>query len=48
MAEMYSGYVSNAEQDKARWELMQKRAAAIEQAQQTRQAGKTQPASQEG
>lgn len=25
---MYAGYVSNAEQDAARWELMQKRAAA--------------------
>jgi hypothetical protein len=25
---MYQGYVTNSEQDRARWELMQKRAAA--------------------
>ena len=46
---MYQGFTdSTQEQTQARWELMQKRAAAIEQTQQTRQAGETQPATQEG
>lgn len=45
----YNGFTdSNEEQTRARWQLMQKRAAAIAQAQQTGQAGETQPEPSQG
>ena len=43
---MYNGFTTTTEQDRARWELMQRRAAAIDAAKNTGQVGETQPAPQ--